>query len=223
MMELTRRQMRILAFIARYRAATDELLRRKFVPAHRDIEFIRRTMVRLVQRGYVREFKIAKGERYYLLTRRGARTTRGIDHTPRELTEQSLPSVLGIGYFCVAREINRYTAAEFRRKYPDLSPRRLRSSVYYSVETEVGMKIGLFIVDAGGTQRRVHAKIRRQIAKRMSLPSFVSLIHAGHLRVTILVSTEIRREKLSAFLAKRSFGDVEVEVAWVPELEQLEG
>lgn len=222
-MELAPRQKRILAFIARYRAATDELLRRKFAGGHRDVKFIRRTMIRLVRKGYVREFKIGKGEWYYLLTHRGAKTVRKTDQPSRQLTEQSLPTVLGIAYFCVARNITRYTAAEFRRKYANLSPPRLRTSVYYSVETEAGMKIGMFLVDAGGTPRRVRGKIRRQIAKRMSLPSFVSLIHSGHFRVTILVSTEIRQQKLSAELASHSFGDVDVEVAWVPEIEQLDG
>lgn len=221
-MELARRQMRFLAFIARYRAATDELLRRKFAHAHKDCEFIRRTMIRLVRKGYVREFKIGKGEWYYILSRRGARVVQRIDHTPRLLTEQSLPVALGIAYFCVKHGLNRYTAAEFRKKYPDLSLPSLRSSVYYSVETDVGMKIGMFVVDAGATPRRLRGKIRRLIGKRFSLPRFVSLIHAGRFRVTVLVSTETQWRKLTADLANHSFGYVEVEVAWVPELEHLE-
>ncbi len=220
-MELARRQMRFLAFIARYRAATDELLRRKFAHAHKDCEFIRRTMIRLARKGYVREFKIGKGEWYYILSRRGARVVQRIDHTPRLLTEQSLPVALGIAYFCVKHGY-RYTAAEFRKEIS--RPESAESSF-----------VGLLLRrDRRGNEDwhvrgrcRCHAKATSRkdppSHRQAVLPASLRLsYHSGRFRITVLVSTETQWRKLTTDLANHSFGDVEVEVAWVPELEHLE-
>src|SRR4051812_7847029 len=108
----------ILEFIARYRLGTDALLHRRFFPQVQDHGPVRKVTLRLVAQNYLREFQVGERIAYYTLAPRGCRALGLPAREPRPFTEQSLPAALAIAYFCVAKGVALFTAAEFRERYP---------------------------------------------------------------------------------------------------------
>src|SRR5207248_1038274 len=128
------------------------------------------------------------------LTRRGCRAIGISDRTPRPLTEQSLPAVLAIGWYCLRTGVTRLTDQEFRHRYPALWKPGHRSSAYFLVETPQGLKLGLFLVDRGASARRIKGKLRRLITQRSSLPAFAALIGAKRFRITLLTGIAAQQQ-----------------------------
>jgi hypothetical protein len=79
----------------------------------------------------------------------------------------------------------------------------------------------MFLVDRGGTARRIKGKIRRLITQRTSLPAFVSLIEAGRFRITVLTGLQAQQENIRRQLPRMRYRNVEVEVALVGELGEM--
>lgn len=218
---LTKRDRRLLDFVDRYRLATEELFGRVFFPGPNPEATVARVVRKLVRRGFLRKVEYAAGQAYFVLTRRGCRAIGAADRTPRPLTEQSLPVVLAIAACCVRTSLVRFTDREFRQRYPELWRPGLRSSSYFLIETPQGLKLGMFLVDRGGTARRIKGKIRRLITQRTSLPAFVSLIEARRFRVTVLTGLPAQQQNIRRQLRRQSFRNVEIEVVLVPELGEL--
>lgn len=218
---LTRRDRQLLQFVARYRAATEALLRRALFGQPSKRANVHRVVRRLVRQGLLNQVTLAPGQKYVVLARRGYRVLKMSARTPRPLTEQSLPAVLAIAWFCVRTGVSRFTDLEFRQRYPELWKAGLRSSAYYLTQTPQGLKLGLFLVDRGGTPRRLKGKIRRLITQRASLPAFAALIAAKRFHITILTGLPAQRQHLRRHLKRRFFRRVEIEVALIPELGEL--
>ncbi len=222
---LTKRDRQVLLFVARYRAATEDMLRRVFF--HQSprrthaARTVRRLVRRLVRQRLLRQVPLGLGQRYVVLTRRGCRAIKAPDRAPRPLTEQSLPVVLAIAWFCIRTGITRFTDQEFRQRYSELWKAGLRSSAYYLRETPQGLKLGMFLVDRGGTPRRLKGKIRRLITQRALLPAFAALIEAKRFYVTVLTGLPAQQQNLRRQLKRRFFRRVEVEVVLIPELGEL--
>jgi hypothetical protein len=79
----------------------------------------------------------------------------------------------------------------------------------------------MFLVDRGGTARRIKGKIRRLITQRASLPAFSSLIEAHRFRVTVLTGLAAQQQNIRRQLGRQSFRNVEIDVVLVPELGEL--
>lgn len=218
---LTRRDRRLLDFLARYRAVTEEMLRRVFFRGSSRKANTHRVVRRLVRQGVVHQAALRPGCRYLTLTRRGRRLLGLPARTPRPLTEQSLPAVLAIGWFCIRTGATRLTDKELRQRYPELWKPGLRSSAYFLAQTPQGLKLGLFLLDRGATPRRVKGKIRRLITQRASLPAFAALIDAKRFQITVLTGLASQRQSLLRHLKRRCFKRVEIEVALIPELGEL--
>jgi hypothetical protein len=200
---LTRRDRQLLQFVERYRAATEQMLRRAvFGPSSRRAN-VHRVVRRLVRQGLLRSVPFGPGQRYVVLTRRGCRQLGASDRTPRPLTEQSLPALLAIAWFCVRSGVTRFTDREFRLRYPELWKPGLRSSAYYLTQTPQGLKLGMFLVDRGATSRRLKGKIRRLITQRASLPAFAALIEAKRFYVTVLTGVATQQQNLRRQLKRR--------------------
>lgn len=218
---LTRRDRQLLRFVARYRAATEAMLRRAlFTPASRRTN-VHRVVRRLVRQGLLQQVKLGPGRGYVVLTPRGCRAIDVSDRAPRPLTEQSLPVALAIAWFCIRTGVARFTDQEFRQRYPELWKAGLRSSAYYLTETPQGLKLGIFLVDRGGTPRRLKGKIRRLITQRAALPAFAALIEAKRFHVTVLTGLPAQQQHLRRHLKRRFFRRVEIDVALIPELGEL--
>jgi len=218
---LSKRDERILSFVGRYRAATEPLLETLFFRKTKTLSAQRKVTSRLVRRGYLRVFDLAGSGKYFVLTRRGSREVGQSDRTPRRFTEQSLPVALAIAHFCVREGVSRMTDAEFRERFPELAQGGIRSSIYYIAKAGGTFKLGIFIVDRGATPRRIRGKIRRIVSRRRAMPAFVSLLHAGRVRITILTGTDSQAARLTEDFARHDFARLDVEVSLVAELGEL--
>lgn len=218
---LTRRDRLLLQFIARYRAATEEMLRRVLPGMSSGRGSIHRVVRRLVRQGLVQQVPLRPGQSYLVLTRRGCRAIGVSDRARRPLTEQSLPAVLAIAWYCLRTGVTRLTDHEFRQRYPALWKPGLRSSAYYLVETPQGLKLGLFLVDRGATPRRIKGKLRRLITQRSSLPAFAAIIGAKRLRITVLTGLPTQQQRIRRHLKRPFFRRAEIEVTLIPELGEL--
>ncbi len=214
---VTRRDRRVLEFVDRYRLGTPELLAIG-VFGGGQTENVIRVLRKLIRRGYLRRIDIAAGQFYVVLTRRGSGAIGAADRTPRPLTEQSLPTVLAIAAYCVRSGRPRLTDAEFRDRFPELWRPGLRSSRYCLRETDAGLVLTMFIVDRGGTSRRIRSKIRRIGAQRRALPAFHTLMTAGRFQVCVLTSNRHHEQNIRRQLPRLHDQPVDVDVAVVPEL-----
>ncbi len=216
---LTSRDRRILEFVDRCRVGTEDMFQRVFFSESKSrIATVSRVVRRLVRRGLLDRVTWSPGRSYVILTRRGCRAIAVPDRTPRPLTEQSLPVALAVAWHCVRTGVTRVTDREFRQRYPELWRPGLRSSIYYLTDTPRGLVLGMFLVDRGGTARRIRSKIRRLITQRDSLPAFEALIAAGRLRLTVLTGLPAQQQNIRRSLKRSTFHRVEIEVCLVPEL-----
>jgi hypothetical protein len=218
---LTSRDRQLLQFVGRYRAATEAILRRALFGTAVKRANVHRVVRRLVRQGLLQSVTLGPGQTYVVLTRRGRRVLMMPPHESRPLTEQSLPAVLAIAWFYVRSGATRFTNAEFRQRYPELWKPGLRSSAYYLAQTPQGLKLGLLVVDRGGTPRRLKGKIRRLITQRASLPAFAALMAAKRFQITVLTGLPAQQRHLRRHLKRRFFHRVEIEVALIPELGEL--
>ncbi len=219
---LTGRDRCLLEFVDRYRVGTDDMFQGVFFSeAKQRTTSVSRVVRRLIRRGLVRRVTWSPGRSYVVLTRRGCRAIAVPDRTPRPLTEQSLPAALAIAWHCVRAGVTRLTDREFRQRYPELWRPGLRSSCYYLTDTPRGLVLGMFLVDRGGTARRLRGKIRRLITQRDSLPAFEALIAGRRLRLTVLTGLPAQQQNIRRSLKRSTFHRVEIEVCLVPELGEI--
>lgn len=215
---LTPRDRELLALVARYRIATDELWRLAFFPNVSNVRAVRKVAQRLVKHKYLREYEICKDDFYYILAPRGARAIGVKPSEPRPFTEQSLPSALAIAWYCVRHGVSRFTAQEFVTRFPDLSRSQLRSSAYFIEQTPTGLQLGLFVTDRGTTPRRMLSKIRKVIHKRYKMPAFASLIQVGRFNLVILTGFPAKKDQLERAIERQHRGPVGVRVEVIAEL-----
>lgn len=218
---LTRRDRLLLSFVARYRAATEEMLRYvlRRQPGGRGSPH--RLVRRLVRRGLLQQFPLRPGHNYLVLTRRGFVAIGWSPRPSRPFTEQSLPVVLAVGWYCLRTGVSRLTEQEFQERYPELWKSGLRSSAYFLVESPSGLKLGLFVVDRGATPRRIQGKLRRLISQRAELPAFAALINAKRFRITVLTGLPAQQQNIRRHLRRPYFHRVEIDVTLIPELGEL--
>ena len=113
--KLTDRDLKILGFLARYRAATDYHIRRHAFhsTSGRNAE---RVMRRLEKHQFVKQVRCGDQLKYFALTRRAFRLLGLRPRTVRSLTEQSLPVVLAITSYCVANGARAKDASRVPRR-----------------------------------------------------------------------------------------------------------
>ena len=218
---LTERDLAILNFVSRYRIGTEDMFSLEIFHKTTSPKNVSRVVRRLEGRGLLRKESWDIGCAYYTLTPRGCRVLRLPPQTPRPLTEQSLPVVLAIAFYCVRHGVERLTNKEFAELYPEFWRPGLRSSSYVLVDTPVGPKLEMLLIDRGGMARRIRSRVRRVMAQRIGLPDFVSLIDAGRFRLNVLVGTAERQDKLRRYIERESFDPVEVMTTVVPELANI--
>ena len=66
--------------------------------------------------------------------------------TPRPLTEQTLPVVLAVASYCVAKGLRRLTSNEFKDLYPELWRPGMRSSNYVLVDIDGKLRLELLLL-----------------------------------------------------------------------------
>lgn len=222
--QLTDRDMKILGFLARYRAATDLHIGKEAFDDNSDPNAVRnidRVMRRLERKQLVKRVRCSDQLKYFVLKRRAFRLLGLRPRTVRSLTEQSLPVVLAIASYCVARGLKRMTHQEFLEDYPELWRPGLRSSSYVLVDRETSPKLELLLVDRGGAARRIRSRVRRVVGQRIGVPDFESLIEDGCFRITVLTGTPEQQAKIEYQIERESFAPIAVGTALVHELADL--
>lgn len=219
--DLTARDRQLLEHVSRYRLATDAIFRKCYFPDVQDHGPVRKVAGRLVARKYLREFSFGNRVSYYVLGPRGCRALDLKAREPRPFTEQSLPAALAIAYFCAARALNRLTASEFHRGYPELCRPGLRSSAYFMEDTPRGLFVGFVLIDRATPPRRMMNKIRRAIAQRYKLKKFAELMQARRFFIVVLTGFPAKKKELEEAIADKHRGPVAVRVEVVPELGAL--
>ena len=218
---LMERDRRILHFVNRYRAVTADMLAVRIFDRQPANVNVARVIRKLVDRRLLRKVSYG-GQQYYLvLTRRGAREIGAAARTPRPLTEQSLPVVLAIAWYCVRSGEDRMMAREFRERYPERWRPEFQCSSYYVFRSEDLWKLGMLLVDRGGTARRIKGKIRRIVMQRESISEYMSLINARMFRVTVLTGVQTQQDRIRRQLGCGWYRGVEVTTELIPELGEL--
>ena len=132
-----------------------------------------------------------------------------------------MPVAWAVAWYCLRANVTRLTDREFRSRLPSLWQPGSRSSNYYLFEHQGHTKLGMFIVDRGQRHRDCPGKFGRVIRQRDELPAFVALMESGRFRVTVLTGVAGQQLNLCRQLQGKQFGNVEVQVAVVPELGPL--
>lgn len=218
---LTERDHDILEFVVRYRIGTSELLRKACFEPHTTTENVTRVLQRLQRRELVHRVVAPNGFSYCTATRRTLELLGAEPRTPRPLTEQTLPVLLAVATYCVAKGIRRLTSHEFSDLYPELWRPGMRSSSYVLVEIDEKLRLELLIVDRGGAAHRINSRVRRVIAQRRGLPKFQALMKTGRFRIAVLTGTPEQAEKINRRVHRRPFGPIEVTTFVIPELAEL--
>ena len=218
---LTARDRQILEFIARYRLATDDILWKQFFADVQDHGPVRKVASRLVERNYLREFTLRDRVSYYVLAPRGCRALEIPAKEARPFTEQSLPAALAIAYFCVAKGVIRYTAAEFRERFPKYCRPGLQASAYFLENLGSQLCLNLFLIDRGVAPKGLLRKIAEAISKRYQLREFARLIQNRRFRIVVLTGLVAKQRDLEKAISEKHRGPAKVLVEVVPELGTL--
>ena len=218
---LTKRDRKMLEFIVRYRIGTNQLLRCQFFPPDTSAENVNRVLQRLERRGLIRRVIAATGYSYCTVTHRTLAMLGEKPRTPRPLTEHTLPVLLAVATYCVAKGIRRLTNREFKNLYPELWRPGMGSSSYLLVNVDGKLRLEMLLVDRGGAAHHINSRVRRVIAQRKSMPKFLALMKCGRFRITVLTGTPEQETKIHRRLSRRSFGPIEVTTFVLPELAEL--
>lgn len=218
---LSDRDRRILEFVVHYRIGTDRLLQRQCFSPPTSLENVNRVLLRLERRRLLRRATEKNGFCWYGATRRTLAILGQTPRTPRPLTEQTLPIVLSVATYCVAKGVHRLTSRQFQDRYPELWRPGMRSSNYVVVDVDGRLRLEMLIVDRGGAAHRIHSRVRRVIAQRKGLPKFASLMKSGRFRITVLTGTPEQQHRIQRRLSRRSYAPVELTTFAIPELADL--
>jgi len=218
---LSKRDIRILEFVIRYRVGTESLISKACFSDADSVANVSRVLRRLEKRGMLSSQTFVSGLNYYTATRRGLKLLGFTSRTPRPLTEQSLPVALAVAEYCVACGNHRVTSQEFQDTYPELWWPGSRASNYVFVRDDKGLVLRMLLVDRGGAARRIRSRVRRVIAQRSRLREFSLLMKAGRFEIVVLTGLPQQQAKIDRHIARSSFGAVRVTSALVPGLAEV--
>lgn len=217
---LTKRDVAILEFIARYRVGTNLLVRDQCFETETSLKNVDRVLRRLEKRRLIRRTVLDESRSYYTMTRRGLGLTSDNPRTPKLPTEQTLPIYLATASYCIANRFKRLTKDEFAERYPELT-RPGKGNCNYTVGRVDGLiKLELLAVDRGGAANRIRTRVKRLVAQRKDLPHFFALAQAGKFGITVLTGTQEQQWKIHRRVGN-SFSPIEVTAVVIPELASL--
>ncbi len=187
------RDLRVLAFIARYRLATVDALRCG-VLTELSTNAVAKVANRLCALGYLRKFTLLHPTRYFVLAEVGTKALGlRLDRTC-PLGPQALPTAYGVLLYCSLGHPQRLrlTASELRERWPWL-PAVLATAPH--AFDEALQTLELLRIDLGGPADHVARKCASDIDARRHLPEFKSLLDRGQFRLVFITAT---KEKSSA-------------------------
>jgi len=206
----------LIDHVARYRASTDDVLHELFFPDAKSLTTVQRSVTPMIAEGWLDKFHAIGRRNLYVLGRNFERS-RAQQGTTSGFSEQSLPAVLAILYFCVRNRHRRLTVPELRSVDPRLCPRGLQNSAYFVERRPNKLGLSLMLADRGSPVRRLTWKVNRLIRQRANHEGYRAWMLDQRFSITILTAFPEKQAQLVAAFAKTNRRLVPVHVALVPE------
>lgn len=232
------RDYEIIDFVHRYKVATDDMLAEKFFGLERRNANVLRVTRKLVERNYLKRVKLCGSESYLVPTRKACRVLEENERTPKPLTEQSLPASLAIAYYCLRNGVQRFRGSEYARFFPLMHKPGLDGSRYYGrvqdyafeeydqdatdyIDHYFDIRLGVFMVDHGGTAHRIKSKVHKFFKKREDLEVFMDLVYEDQVEITVLTGLEGQQRIVERNIRDFDCHGVKIQSALIPELGDL--
>lgn len=218
---LTPRDFAILNAVIHYRALTNRLLFQACFESDLGMKNVDRVLLRLERRQLLRRVTFDIGHSFYAPTRRAFVLLGMRPHTPRPITEQTLPCILATATYCIESGHRRLTAKEFRKRFPELWRHGMGASSYVLANESTDPHLEFLLFDRGGMANRIRSRVRRAIAQRIDNPEFCSLMSEGGFHITVLTGTPEHQTKIQRRVSSGEFDPIEISVVVLPELKDL--
>lgn len=216
--KLTNRDLDILHHVARFRLTTRDIVGRLFF-SDATASAVGKVLARLISGGWLRQRRLAAQVSYFVLGQAAIRLLNVPPSARRPFTEQSFPLAYGYLAFCIERDLQRLTAAEFQRQFPDLCRERSPAGGYYLDARTSPCRLGTVLLDRGNPPKNLLRKVNRLIQQRYKTPGFVQLIQNGWFSITILTAWPVKQKYLESAIRIAHKSSVPVDVVTVCELQ----
>lgn len=213
--QITARDLDILAHVLRFRMTVPEAVQRLICPELRD-EGVNSILRRLREGGYLDTGPLHGKRYYYYLTPRGATRVGHLDGLSRPekaggpLDGQALTRAYAVMSFCCLGEVTRtyLTRHEFMTRFATYDTPGLPKMPYYLHEEDGRTCLGFLLIDYGRYYKRPAIKYTDAVVRRLQMESFRRLIEKKQFIITILVPEDEdggrrRVELIEAELNKR--------------------
>lgn len=219
--ELSDRDWRIVQHVYRYRVSTEPVIGRLYLP-ELTLSAARNVVRRLAREGWLHKWNMSTHTRYLTLDSRGYAACGLPNKSPSCFSEQTLPTLFAVLYFCIHHGFERLTPEELRAIDPEFDTPAGWAHAYFVHQVAHGLAMSCCLVDHRVSPRRLVTRARGIIADRYKLPQFRSLIHAKRFSITILTAYAGSVAAIEQEIARRHRGLAAIQVQVVPELAALQ-
>lgn len=219
---LSDRDWEILDLILRYRIVTAEILHGLYFDDS-EPNAVTKVTSRLVRHGFLARHRFLSQRSYFTLGKEACKILGASSKKTQSLGPQALATEFGMLAFCFQTKPyrKRLKVTDIHRHDDTLIARGLDSSHYYFDISEDGTKrFGLVRVEQGSTPSLIARRCDHELRKRLKIPSFKRLINNDQFVITVVTSTEQKKEEIHIHLRKRRWR-VQLRISVVPELIQL--
>ena len=128
--ELSDRDWRIVQHVYRYRVSTEPVIGRLFLPEAK-LNAARNVVRRLVREGWLRKWTMRGQTRYVTLDSRGYAACGLPNKSPSCFSDQTLPTLFAVLYFCIHHGFERKTPEELRAIDPEFDTQAGWAHAYF--------------------------------------------------------------------------------------------
>lgn len=185
---------------------TPEFILQRHFP-DQTIEAAKSEIRRLCSASLLYSLPLAQRQRYYRLTRHGARAIQVHARHTRPLKRQGLVNRFAVSWFFNVHELNecyRFDPIDWADEFPAFANRRYWRRPFYIRETptEDQTRFGVVIVDHGASRRRLTSKITDLLAELIKTGWLASKESPRRLTLTMLSFNADRAESLTHILER---------------------
>lgn len=197
------RDLSVVEFIARYRLATVDAIRR-CVLLEMSANAVAKLTNRLCASGYLRKFTLLHPTRYFVLGKAGAKLLGlRLDRT-YSLGPQSLPTDYAVLLYCSHGHPQRH-----RLTVPELCERWSSLPAEFATAPHCldcrSQSLELLRIDLGGPADHVARKCASDIDSRRQLPEFTPLLATGRFRLVFITATKEKSTAIKQALDRHSW------------------
>lgn len=218
--ELSERAQNIVRHVFRYQCSTVPVIGRRFMP-ELTLSAARNAVQQLCIEGLLCKWKLSGRTSYVTLDSAGY-VACGVQCRPASrFSDQTVPDLLAVLYFCMRHGVDRLTPAELHAIEPAFDTPAGWAHPYFRHQVGHGLALSCCLIDHRSARRRLVSRARRMLADRYRNPEFRSLIHARRFSITILTGYAGAAAAIKEEVARRHRGLAPIYVQVVPELAAL--